>query len=62
MYSAHSEISRQAAVPAHLFGTRQAIFLLMRQEPGPDEALFRAPPPPAPAVLDHLLSEDRFDF
>lgn len=63
MYSAHSDISGLQPVPAHLFGTRQAVFLLMRAQPGPEEVQPRPRPPEAarPTIQD-LLFEDRFVF
>lgn len=65
VYSAHADISRLQAVPAHLFGTRRAIFALMRELPDPEappRPAPRRPEPPPCAWVEDLLLADRFVF
>lgn len=71
MYMPMDDALRSAPVPAHLVGTRQAIFHLIRsqgaraQRPEPDG---RADPAAAPlaataaVMLRDLLADDRFVF
>lgn len=66
VYSAHNDISRLQPVPAHLFGTRRAIFALMRELPDPEapppRPVPRRPEPTPRACVEDLLLADRFVF
>lgn len=65
VYSAHSDISRLQPVPAHLFGTRRAVFYLMgmRSAAGEGARSAAAPDRDSPriaALWRDLLQRDEF--